>query len=169
MESGAARFNNRVGTYLALMNDRYPSTDEPQWVQLEIPYPDTKRDLNRWLPLVKWLLAFPHYVVLIILYVAGVVVVIIAWFAILFTGRYPRGMFEFVDGCDPLDNRVVGYAWILVTDEYPPFSLDQRELHPRRLPSARSSGVARSGGVPSTGLAVPPRRRPRWRRRSSPS
>jgi hypothetical protein len=128
------RFTNRVGTYVALMNDRYPSTDERQWVQLDFPYPDAKRDLNRWLPLVKWFLAIPHYLVLIFLYVAGFVVVIIAGFAILFTGRYPRGMFEFVEGVIRWHNRVAGYAWILVTDRYPPFSLSQRELPPPPAP-----------------------------------
>jgi hypothetical protein len=128
------RFTNRVGTYVALMNDRYPSTDERQWVELDFPYPDAKRDLNRWLPLVKWFLAIPHYLVLIFLYVAGFVVVIIAWFAILFTGRYPRGMFEFVEGVIRWHNRVAGYAWILVTDRYPPFSLSQRELPPPPAP-----------------------------------
>jgi hypothetical protein len=87
-----------VGVYLALRDDRYPSTDEHQSVHLDYPYPDAARDLNRWLPLVKWLLAIPHYVVLFFLFIAVVVVVIVAWFAILFTGRYPRGMFHFVEG-----------------------------------------------------------------------
>jgi hypothetical protein len=128
------RFTNRVGTYVALMNDRYPSTDERQWVELDFPYPDAKRDLNRWLPLVKWFLAIPHYIVLFLLYIAVLVVVIIAWFAILFTGRYPRGMFEFVEGVIRWHNRVVGYAWILVTDKYPPFSLSQHELPPPPAP-----------------------------------
>ena len=125
------RFTNRVGTYVALMNDRYPSTDERQWVELEFPYPDAKRELNRWLPLVKWLLAIPHYIVLFFLYLAVIVVVILAWFAILFTGRYPRGMFDFVEGVIRWHNRVVGYAFILVTDRYPPFSMSQTEAPPR--------------------------------------
>jgi hypothetical protein len=124
------RFTNRVCTYVVLMNDRYPSTDERQWVQLDFPYPDAKRDLNRWLPLVKWLLAIPHYIVLFFLSLATIVVVIIAWFAILFTGRYPRGMFEFVEGVIRWHNRVAGYAFILVTDRYPPFSLSQQEAPP---------------------------------------
>jgi hypothetical protein len=117
------RFTNRVGTYFALMNDRYPSTDEPQWVRLDVPYPDAKRELNRWLPLVKWFLAIPHYIALFFLYLAVIVVVIGAWFAILFTGRYPRGLFDFVEGVYRWWNRVLGYAVVLVTDEYPPFSL----------------------------------------------
>jgi hypothetical protein len=124
------RFTNRVGTYLALMSDRYPSTDESQWVHLDLPYPDVRRDLNRWLPLVKWVLAIPHYIVLFLLYIATIIVVIIAWFAILFTGRYPRGMFEFVEGVIRWHNRVVGYAFILVTDRYPPFSLSQVDAPP---------------------------------------
>jgi hypothetical protein len=124
------RFTNRVGTYVALMSDRYPSTDEQQWVRLDVPYPDAKRELNRWLPLVKWLLAIPHYIVLFFLYLALIVVVIVAWFAILFTGRYPRGMFEFVEGVIRWHNRVVAYAFILVTDRYPPFSLSQRDGPP---------------------------------------
>jgi Domain of unknown function (DUF4389) len=124
------RFTNRVCTYLALMSDRYPSTDERQWVHLDFPYPDAKRDLNRWLPLVKWLLAIPHYIVLFFLYIALIIVVIVAWFAILFTGRYPRGIFDFVEGVIRWHNRVAGYAFILVTDRYPPFSLSQREAPP---------------------------------------
>jgi len=117
------RFTNRVGVYLALMDDRYPSTDEEQSVHLDFPYPDARLGLNRWLPLVKWFLAIPHYIVLVFLYLAAIVVVVIAWFAILFTGRYPRGMFDFVEGVIRWHNRVVGYAFTLVTDQYPPFRL----------------------------------------------
>jgi hypothetical protein len=134
------RFSNRVGTYFALMSDRYPSTDEHQWVHLDIPYPDVKRDLNRWLPLVKWLLAIPHYIVLGFLYLAAIFLVIGAWFAILFTGRYPRGIFDFVEGVIRWQNRVVGYAFILVTDRYPPFSMSQREVTP---PSPEEPGPPR--------------------------
>ena len=117
------RFSNRVLIYLALMDDRYPSTDEHQSVRLDYPYPDAARDLNRWLPLVKWLLAIPHYIVLFFLDIAVLVAVIVAWFAILFTGRYPRGLFDFVAGVARWHNRVVGYALTLVTDSYPPFRL----------------------------------------------
>jgi hypothetical protein len=117
------RFSNRVGAYLALMDDRYPSTDDHQSVHLDYVYPDAQRDLNRWLPLVKWFLAIPHYIVLFFLNIAAVVVVIVAWFAILFTGRYPRGMFGFVEGVFRWNNRVLGYVLTLVTDQYPPFSL----------------------------------------------
>jgi hypothetical protein len=117
------RFSNRVGIYLALMDDRYPATDEEQSVHLDMRYPDVPGDLNRWLPLVKWFLAIPHYIALFFLYLAVVVVVVIAWFAILFTGRYPRGLFDFVQGVIRWHNRVVGYAFVLVTDRYPAFSL----------------------------------------------
>jgi hypothetical protein len=117
------RLSARVGAYLALMDDEYPSTDEEQSVRLEFPYPDARNGLNRWLPLVKWLLAIPHFLILIFLTLGAIVSVIVAWFAILFTGRYPRGLFDFVEGVFRWWNRVIGYAFVLVTDEYPPFSL----------------------------------------------
>ena len=117
------RFGARVGAYLALLTDRYPSTVDEQSVHLEIEYPDVERDLDRWLPLVKWLLAIPHYVVLVVLWLAAVVAVAIAWFAILITGRYPRGLFDFVVGVGRWSLRVAAYAFLLVTDRYPPFSL----------------------------------------------
>ena len=116
------RFSNRVTAYMALLDDRYPSTDEEQAVHLDFPYPDV-RQLNRWLPLVKWFLAIPHYVVLFFLGIGALVAVIVAWFAILFTGTYPRSLFGFVVGVLRWSNRVTGYAFTLVTDEYPPFRL----------------------------------------------
>ncbi len=115
------RFENRVSAYLFLLRDEYPSTDEEQAVHLEIPYPDVERDLNRWLPLVKWLLAIPHYIVLLFLTIAVIVVVIASWVAILFTGRYPRDLFAFVVGTMRWYNRVIAYAFMLATDRYPPF------------------------------------------------
>jgi len=117
------RFSTRVISYMALMSDRYPSTDEEQWVNLELDYPDAKEDLNQWLPLVKWLLAIPHYIVLLFLFIASFFVVIVAWFAILFTGRYPRGLFTFVEGVQRWALRVEAYVLLLTTDRYPPFSL----------------------------------------------
>ncbi|MCU1657311.1 MAG: hypothetical protein JWO57_1967 [Pseudonocardiales bacterium] len=117
------RFNNRVVVYLALMDDRYPSTDEQQAVHLDYAYPDVSRDLNRWLPLVKWLLVIPHFIVLFFLWIGAVVVIVLAWFAILFTGRYPLGMFRFVEGVLRWGQRVTAYAFLLVTDSYPPFRL----------------------------------------------
>lgn len=117
------RFAARIGAYVTCLTDEYPSTVEEQAVHLEIDYPDAGTDLNRWLPLVKWFLAIPHYVVLFFLSVVAVVAVVVAWFAILFTGRYPRGLFDFVVGVGRWGLRVNAYAFLLVTDRYPPFSL----------------------------------------------
>jgi len=117
------RFSARVGAYLFLLTDQYPSTVDKQSVHLEIAYPDVKQDLNRWLPLVKWLLAIPHYFILVALMLAAVVASIIAWFAVLFTGRYPKSLFDFVVGVGRWNLRVYAYAFLLITDEYPPFSL----------------------------------------------
>ena len=118
-----ARLLTRVTSYLALMSDTYPSTDEEQGVHLDLDYPNVEQDLNRWLPLVKWLLAIPHYIILFFLAIAAVVAVIVAWFAVLFTGRYPRGIFDFVEGVLRWGLRVEAYAFLLITDRYPPFSL----------------------------------------------
>jgi hypothetical protein len=117
------RFTNRVAAYIYLMDDRYPSTTDHQSVHLDYVYPDAEHDLNRWLPLVKWFLAIPHYIVLLFLHIAVAVVLIITWFAILFTEHYPRGIFDFVEGVLRWQNRVLAYAFTLVTDQYPPFSL----------------------------------------------
>ncbi len=117
------RFSTRVGAHLALLTDQYPSTEDEQSVHLELDYPDARTDLNRWLPLVKWLLALPHYVVLLFLGLGAVVAVLIAWFAILFTGRYPRTLFDYVVGVGRWGLRVQAYAFLLLTDTYPPFSL----------------------------------------------
>ena len=118
-----AKFSYRVASYFYLMTDVYPSTDEEQNVQLEMAYPDATR-LNRWLPLVKWFLAIPHIIVLCFLGIAALVVIIIAWFAILFTGKYPKGLFDFVLGVMRWGFRVMCYAMIMITDKYPPFALD---------------------------------------------
>ncbi len=120
---GVVRFSTRVGSYLALMSDTYPSTDEEQYVHLELDYPDVPRDLNRWLPLVKWFLVIPHIIVLVFLSVGAVFAAIGAWFAILFTGRYPRGIFGYIEGVMRWWLRVEAYAFLLITDEYPPFRL----------------------------------------------
>ncbi len=120
---GYLRFDARVFAYALLLRDEYPSTDEEQAVHLELPYPDVATDLNRWLPLVKWFLAIPHYVVLFVLGIGVVLATIAAWFAILFTGRHPRGLFDFTVGVMRWHNRVAGYAFALVTDTYPPFRL----------------------------------------------
>ena len=118
-----SRFSTRIAAYVSLLTDRYPSTVEEQAVHLDLDYPDVERDLDRFLPLVKWLLAIPHYIVLAVLAIGAVVAVAIAWFAILFTGRYPRVLFDYVVGVGRWVLRVQAYAFFLVTDEYPPFSL----------------------------------------------
>lgn len=119
------KFGTRVAAYIDLLTDVYPSTDEEQTVHIEIAYPDVKKELNRWLPLVKWFLAIPHYIVLFFLYIAATVCVIIAWFAILFTARYPRGLFDFVVGVYRWTLRVAAYSLLLTTDRYPPFALTE--------------------------------------------
>jgi Domain of unknown function (DUF4389) len=117
------RFSARIGAYFGLLTDKYPSTVEEQSVHLQIDYPDVERDLNRWLPLVKWLLAIPHFIALFFLSIAALFVLLMAWFAILFTGRYPRDLFDFVVGVARWSLRVQAYAILLATDRYPPFSL----------------------------------------------
>jgi len=118
-----SRFSYRVSAFLLLMRDEYPSTDEEQAVHLDLTYPNAQTQLGRGWPLIKWLLAIPHYIVLFFLYIAVIVVWIITWFAILFTGRYPRGMFDFTLGVSRWTLRVEAYAFLLITDTYPPFSL----------------------------------------------
>jgi hypothetical protein len=117
------RFTTRVGAYLLLLTDKYPSTEEKQSVRLDVAYPDARKDLSRWLPLVKWLLAIPHYFILLFLMIGVFGATVIAWFAILFTGRYPRSLFDFVVGVGRWNLRVNAYAFLLVTDKYPPFTL----------------------------------------------
>lgn len=117
------RFSARVSAYFALLTDEYPSTDEEQSVHLGMEYPNVEDDLNRWMPLVKWLLAIPHYIVFLILSIVAVIFIAVAWFAILFTGRYPRGLFDFVVGVARYGYRVQAYAILMVTDRYPPFSV----------------------------------------------
>lgn len=119
-----ARFILRIETYLFALRDEYPSTDEHQAVHLEISYPNAEEDLNRWLPLVKWLLAIPHYVVLFVLAVFSLVAIVIGWIMVIITAQYPRGLFDFIVGVMRYSARVEGYAFLLVTDRYPPFSLD---------------------------------------------
>ena len=117
------RFSARVGAYIFLLRDEYPSTDEEQSVHLDVAFPDVEGQLNRFMPLVKWILAIPHYIALFVLGFVVVVLTIIAWFAILILGSYPRGMFDFVVGVDRWSYRVIAYAFLLTTDRYPPFSL----------------------------------------------
>ena len=118
-----SRFSNRVGAYMGLLTDRYPSTEAEQSVHLDFDYPNVEQDLSRWMPLVKWLLAIPHYIVLAVLGVGAVFAILIAWFAILITGRYPRALFDYVVGVGRWALRVQAYSTLLITDRYPPFSL----------------------------------------------
>lgn len=117
------KFSTRVWAYLALLRDEYPSTDDERLYHIEIPYPKAEEELHRWLPLIKWLLAIPHYVALFSLGIVALAMVVIAWFSILFTGRYPKSMFNFVEGVLRWDLRVMAYAFLLATDRYPPFRL----------------------------------------------
>jgi len=117
------RFGTRVGAYMALLRDEYPSTDEEQSVHLTMQYPDAKVDLNRWYPLIKWLLSVPHLFILVFLFIASVFCVLLAWFAIIIKGRYPMSLFNFVVGVSRWSLRVQAYAFLLITDRYPPFSL----------------------------------------------
>lgn len=118
-----SRFSSRVGAYLGLLTDRYPSTTDQQSVHLELDYPNVDVELNRWMPLVKWLLAVPHYALLVVLVPAALLAIAGAWIAILFTGRYPAPLFEFVVGVGRWALRVQAYAFLLITDRYPPFRL----------------------------------------------
>lgn len=118
------RFSTRVGAYLALLRDEYPSTEDEQAVHVELDYPDAARDLNRWMPLIKWLLALPHYIILVFLVLFALVAILVAWVVILVTGSYPRALFDFVVGVGRWALRVQAYAFLLITDRYPPFSLD---------------------------------------------
>ena len=118
-----ARFSTRIEAFFLLLRDEYPSTDEEQAVRLDIEYPDVENDLNRFLPIIKWLLAIPHYILLIVLGLMAIVVTILAWLLILILGRYPQGMFDFVVGVIRWATRVGAYMWLLTTDQYPPFRL----------------------------------------------
>ena len=120
---GITKFTYRIVAYGLLMRDEYPSTDDDQAVKVDIPYPDVKKDLNRWMPLVKWILAIPHIIVLIFIFIAVVFCSVFAWFAILLTGRYPKVIFDFVEGFLRWSLRVNAYMLLLTTDEYPPFRL----------------------------------------------
>ncbi len=117
------KFWLRIAAYGLLMRDEYPSTDDDQAVKVDIPYPDVKKDLNRWMPLFKWILVIPHLIVLLFIFIAVVVCSVFAWFAILFTGQYPKGIIDFVEGFLRWSLRVNAYVFLLTTDEYPPFRL----------------------------------------------
>ena len=159
------RFSNRIGVYLALMDDRYPSTDERQGVVLDFPYPDAEQELNRWLPLVKWLLAIPHYILLVFLSIGALVAVVIAWFAILFTGRYPRGLFEFVLGVlrdkdaagivAPLLGRAARLVLTKSTNPRAAAPEDLRAIAPAALPVASAPSVSEALALAEGAEATP--------------
>ncbi len=112
----------RVDAYLLLLTDEYPSIEENDLVSVTFPEVDAKQ-LNRWLPLVKWLLALPLYFVGIVYVIYAALLTLFGWFSILFTGNYPEVCAEGVVGTIAYWNRVAGYALLMVTDEYPTFSL----------------------------------------------
>ena len=115
------RFSARVWAYFFLLRDEYPSTDEQQAVQLSLEYPDGDNAVNRWLPLIKWLLALPHWIILSVLSIVFLIVVVISWIAIIITGKHPRGLFDFLMGYSRWAARTTAYAFLLTTDRYPPF------------------------------------------------
>ena len=119
-----SRFVYRIEVYVLALRDEYPSTDDHQAVHLDIAYPDAQADLNRWLPLVKWFLAIPHYIVLAILAILAFIAVILGWIMVVITAQYPRALFDFVVGVIRYGARVQAYAFMLTTDRYPPFRLD---------------------------------------------
>ncbi len=122
---GITKFAYRIAAYVFLMRDEYPATDNDQSVHLTVPYPDVKQDLKRWMPLVKWILVIPHIIVLIIIFIGVVLGIIFALFAILFTGKYPKGIFNFIEGFLRWTLRVSAFALLLTTDQYPPFRLSE--------------------------------------------
>ena len=116
------RWNANAFAYYGLLRDEYPpfSWEPGQYpVTYEVDYPE---ELNRWLPLIKWLLVIPHLIVLLFVFLVAYVAWFIAFFAILFTGRFPRGLFDFIVGVIRWNYRVGAYLYLL-RDEYPPFSL----------------------------------------------
>ena len=114
---------NRISLYALYLTDEFPSIEKSKYVTITLPEVRGGKALNRWLPLVKWLLAIPLYVVGVVYLAVTVIYTIIAWFNILFTGKYPKFAIDFVVGTVQFWNRVTGYAFILVTDEYPTFSV----------------------------------------------
>jgi hypothetical protein len=117
------RFTARVSAYLLVLTHTYPSTDEDQAVHIDIAYPDAKTELGRGMPLIKWFLVLPHAVVLAFLCLAALFCTVVAWFAILLTGAYPRSLFDLVVGVMRWSLRVAAYAILMATDRYPPSEL----------------------------------------------
>ena len=122
---GITRFAYRIAAYVFLIRDEYPSTDDDQSVHLTVPYPDVKKDLKRWMPLVKWILAIPHVIVLFVIFLGVLICTIYALFAIVVTGKYPKLIFDFIEGFLRWTLRVSAFALLLTTDQYPPFRLKE--------------------------------------------
>ena len=120
---GITKLTYRIAAYVFLMRDEYPSTDHDQSVQIDVPYPDVKNDLKRWMPLVKWFLVIPHIIALIFIFIGVLICTVFSLIVILFTGRYPKGIFDFAEGFFRWTLRVSAFALLLTTDEYPPFRL----------------------------------------------
>ena len=137
---GVLRWGARVQAYVMLQRDEYPpfSFEGDYPVHLDLEYPT---HLNRWLVLIKWLLIIPHYIVLYVLQIVAEVITVIAWFAILITGRYPRGMFDFIVGYQRWNARVSAYMFLL-TDDYPPFSFEQGSTYTPGPSTGPSSAVS---------------------------
>ena len=128
--SYALRFNQsivelstRITAYALLLNDNYPSIEANSSVRVVFPDVEDGKKLNRLLPLVKWLLAIPLYIVGIVYTIYGLIMLIVGWFAVIFTKAMPQAVAEVLFGVTRFWNRVLGYAFLLVTDEYPSFSL----------------------------------------------
>ncbi len=114
---------NRVWAYIALLTDEYPSIEDSNVVQITYPEVDGGKSLSRGLPLIKWLFAIPLYIVGVVYSIYGFIMLIVAWFSILFTGSMPESSADIIARVTQYWNRIYGYAVILVTDEYPSFSL----------------------------------------------
>ena len=115
--------STRLAAYVLILNDKYPSIESNSKVSVVFPDVDGGKKLNRWLLLVKWILALPHYIVGIVYLLISLVVTVIAWVQTSITGKYPRWAGEIVFGTIAYWNRVQGYMLLLVTDKYPSFKL----------------------------------------------
>lgn len=113
----------RVNAYALLLTDDYPSIEENDIVQITLPEVGTGSELSRIMPLFKWFLAIPLYFMGLIYIFYGIFLTLFAWFSILLSGKYPVWCADAMVGILAFYNRVYGYAFILVTDEYPSFSL----------------------------------------------
>jgi hypothetical protein len=114
---------NRIWAYVALLTDEYPSIEDSGVVRITYPEVDGGKSLSRGLPLVKWLLAIPLYIVGFVYAIYGFIMLVLGWLNILFTGTMSAGSADAIVRVTQFWNRIYGYAVLLVTDEYPSFSL----------------------------------------------